>query len=108
MASGDGYVCIESDGHAPTRDGHDSAPCAVVSTLVRAFGETVAQRRDCLVSGDAPHPGRFVAEVRARNRRARRWLSGVAAVTARQFALAAAAYPDQILYEYVEEQIDGT
>jgi len=99
-----GEVHFDSEGHAPSEDGRDSAPCAVVSTVVRAFGEAVAERRGCDVRGDVPGPGRFVVDVRARNRWTRAWLAGTVDVARRQLAVAAAAYPDAIDFEYVEEQ----
>lgn len=97
---------VRSRGHAVRQGGHDSAPCAAVSALLKGLGLAVAHNEDCAVRVDAPRPGEF--DLTVDGCRDTAWFHGVWDLARRSFDEIAAAWPDEVTVTTIEERKNGT
>ena len=92
---------VRSTGHAIAQKGTDSAACASVSAVLKAFGLTIVESESCDVRGGAPRPGLF--DLECIGCRDREWFRGVGDLFVRSVTAIRDEWPNQVEVEIDEE-----
>ena len=88
---------LESDGHASKTEDGDSAACAAVSAVLKAFAVVAVDRFDA--TGAAPTPGRLEIAMHGAHERA----AGAWTLCRATLLEIERAYPDQVVVKTTEE-----